>query len=185
MIQDNSFFMVANFMTNMLKNTKVLLTIFSVMFLSACFTSEETQESSHTPVVLESTDECHLCGMLITHFPGPKGELFRKEVSAEESKKARKFCSTRDMFSYYLDPEHKRNVTTVLVHDMSKSPWNTPNDDYFINAKNAWFVVGSEKRGAMGKTLASFSMKPDAEAFAQEHGGVVIAFEQITLSTLQ
>jgi len=162
----------------------VALLLIPMLILTGCFKGEKKEQVTHTAIAIESSDECHLCGMLITRFDGPKGELFRNEVSEEEAKKARKFCSTRDMFSYYLDPEHTRNVTTILVHDMSKSPWDTPNDDYFINAKTAWFVSGSSKKGAMGKTLASFSSKQDAETFAKEFGGTVLSFDDITLSTL-
>ncbi|MCJ8318620.1 MAG: nitrous oxide reductase accessory protein NosL [Colwellia sp.] len=131
-------------------------------------------------VAIESSEECHLCGMLITRFDGPKGELFSKE----QGDKAFKFCSTRDMFSYYLDPENQRNVAQMLVHDMSKMPWGTINDEHFIDAKTAWYVDGSEKTGAMGKTLASFSLQVDAQAFAKEFGGNVIAFDSISLSIL-
>jgi copper chaperone NosL len=38
--------------------------------------------------------------------------------------------------------------------------------------------------GAMGKTLASFSQKADAEAFAKEFGGQVNSFEDINLNSL-
>ena len=120
--------------------------------------------------------------MLITRFDGPKGEVFRKE----QGDKVFKFCSTLDMFSYYLDPENKRNVAQMLVHDMSKMPWGSEgiDDKYFIDAKTAWYVVGSEKTGAMGATLASFSQESDAKAFAKEFGGQVISFSEISLDTL-
>jgi copper chaperone NosL len=157
--------------------------LFTTLF-TACSKNEEGHQTIHQAVAIESADECHLCGMLISHFDGPKGELFRKGITEADGNKVHKFCSTRDMFSFYLDPENKRNVTTVLVHDMSKSPWNAPNDDYFIDARNAWFVVGSSKRGAMGDTLASFSLKNDADEFADEFGGNVFNFQQVDLSML-
>jgi copper chaperone NosL len=121
--------------------------------------------------------------MLITHFDGPKGEVFRKE----QGDTVYKFCSTRDMFSYYLDPENTRNVSQIFVHDMSKMPWgsNSINDKHFIDAKMAWYVVGSEKMGAMGKTLASFSLQADAQAFAKEFDGNVISFKEVTQDSLR
>ncbi len=140
----------------------------------ACSKQDESKQIVHQAVAIETADECHLCGMLISEFEGPKGELFRKEVTEQGSNQVKKFCSTRDMFSFYLDPENKRNVTTMLVHDMSKAPWNTPNDGFFIDAKKAWYVVGSNKIGAMGKTLASFSKQGDAKTFVQEFGGRVL-----------
>ena len=158
----------------------ISILIITLVFASGCSKNDEQKIMLHKAVAIESSEECHLCGMLITHFSGPKGELFRKETGD----KVFKFCSTRDMFSYYLDPENKRNVSQMLVHDMSKMPWGTINDEYFIDAKNAWFVSGSEKTGAMGKTLASFSLETDAVAFAKEFGGEVLSFGDIKLETM-
>mgnify|MGYP001590069541 CR=1 FL=1 len=159
----------------------IALTIL-VTSLIACSDKTEQQQVLHQAVAMESGDECHLCGMLITRFDGPKGEVFRKETGEQVFK----FCSTRDMFSYYLDPENKRNVKQMLVHDMSKMPWGSDsiNDKYFIDAKSAWYVAGSEKTGAMGQTLASFSQQKDAQAFAKEFGGQVISLNGINLQTL-
>ncbi|MBL4899298.1 MAG: nitrous oxide reductase accessory protein NosL [Colwellia sp.] len=154
----------------------------AVTLLMSCSDKAEQQQMLHKAVAMESADECHLCGMLITRFDGPKGEVFRKETGDQVFK----FCSTRDMFSYYLDPENKRNVAQMLVHDMSKMPWGSDSidDKYFIDAKTAWYVVGSERIGAMGETLASFSQQDDAQAFAKEFGGKVLSFDGISYDAL-
>ncbi len=153
--------------------------------LVGCSEQSQQQEVIHQAVAIESSDECHLCGMLISNFAGPKAELFRKGVTQADGNAVKKFCSTRDMFSFYLDPENKRNVTSILVHDMSKAPWDAPKDEFFIDARTAWYVIGSSQRGAMGKTLASFSKKTDADAFAVEFGGKVIDFDAVNYDSLQ
>lgn len=158
---------------------------FLLIVVAGCSEQSTQQQIIHQAVAIESSDECHLCGMLITNFSGPKAELFRKGVTEADGNAVKKFCSTRDMFSFYLDPENKRNVTTILVHDMSKAPWDTPKDEFFIDARNAWYVVGSSQTGAMGKTLASFSEKTDADNFATEFGGKVIDFNAVTYQSLQ
>ncbi|GAA5142402.1 nitrous oxide reductase accessory protein NosL [Thalassotalea piscium] len=169
-----------------MKNTlrKSLILFLCALTLISCSERNANEQTIHQAAAIEAADECHLCGMMIMEFPGPKGELFKKGITEAEGKKVHKFCSTRDMFSFYLEPENKRNVTTILVHDMSKSPWNAPNDEYFIDARKAWFVAGSSKTGAMGATLASFSMQSDAQEFANEFGGNVLSFEEVTLATL-
>jgi len=160
----------------------ITVAIIALTSLASCSDKTEQQQMLHQAVLMESGDECHLCGMLITRFDGPKGEVFRKETGTQVFK----FCSTQDMFSYYLDPENKRNIAQMLVHDMSKMPWGSDSidDKYFIDAKTAWYVVGSEKKGAMGDTLASFSQQSDAQAFANEFGGKVISFTDINYDTL-
>jgi copper chaperone NosL len=170
-------------MNIIVKNIAFALSIVLLSFsITACSDINEQQQVMHNAVAMESSDECHLCGMLITHFDGPKGEVFRKE----QGDKVMKFCSTRDMFSYYLDPENTRNVSQMLVHDMSKMPWGSESidDKHLINAKSAWYVVGSEKKGAMGKTLASFSLQNDAQAFAKKFGGKAISFKEINQDSL-
>lgn len=169
-----------------MKSYKLLALIIAfsivVTLIMSCSDKTEQQQIIHQAVAMESGDECHLCGMLITRFDGPKGEVFRKE----QGNRVFKFCSTRDMFSYYLDPENKRNVAQMLVHDMSKMPWGSDSidDKYFIDAKTAWYVAGSEKTGAMGQTLASFSQQSDATAFAKEFGGQVLSFKEINFDAL-
>lgn len=170
-------------MSTIFKNLGInLTTIIFLVLLSACSDNSAQQAVVHKAVAMESSDECHLCGMLITNFDGPKGEVFRKE----QGDTVFKFCSTRDMFSYYLDPENTRNVSQILVHDMSKMPWGNDSidDKYFIDAKVAWYVTGSEKTGAMGKTLASFSLQTDAQAFADEFGGKVLSFKDVNQDSL-
>tara|TARA_R110001583_G_scaffold6618_2_gene33552 strand:+ start:26621 stop:27118 length:498 start_codon:yes stop_codon:yes gene_type:complete len=150
-----------------------------LLLMVGCGEQQAERQMLKQAVAIESSDECHLCGMLISNFPGPKGEIAQK--GAEE---VSKFCSTRDLFAYYLQPENKRNVTQLFVHDMSKMPWDEPNDGHFVDAKTAWFVTGSSKRGAMGQTLASFSQKEHAEAFKNEFGGQVYSFDEITIEKL-
>ena len=88
----------------------ITVLIIGVTTLMSCSDKAEQQEILHQAVAMESADECHLCGMLITRFDGPKGEVFRKEMGDQVFK----FCSTRDLFSYYLDPENTRNVANIL-----------------------------------------------------------------------
>jgi len=158
---------------------KSLSTLSLLLLVVGCNNKQAEQQMLKEAVAIESADECHLCGMLISNFPGPKGESVRKS-----SEQVNKFCSTRDMFAYYLQPENTRNVTQLFVHDMSKMPWAELNDGHFIDAKKAWYVTGSSKRGAMGQTLASFSLEEHALAFSKEFGGEVYRFEEITIELL-
>jgi copper chaperone NosL len=154
--------------------------IFGLMaVLLGCSGEQPKKEMLKQAVAIENADECHLCGMIISQFPGPKGELYQKT-----SEDIAKFCSTRDMFGYLLQPENQRQVQQVFVHDMSKTPWQKTDDQYFIDARTAWFVVDSSKKGAMGKTLASFSLQEDALAFSNEYGGKVYPFDEITIDML-
>ena len=68
-------------------------------------------------------------------------------------------------------------------HDVA-APWATPDDEAFVPASEATYVVGHDRRGAMGHTLASFAEKADAEAFREAHGGELVTFAEIDLDLL-
>ncbi|MEH6563071.1 MAG: nitrous oxide reductase accessory protein NosL, partial [Marinobacter sp.] len=109
----------------------------------------------------------------------PKGE-----VITEKEQTVHKFCSTRDMFAWVLQPENVMRKHTLYVHDMSQTEWASPDDTALIDAREAFYVVGSERKGAMGQTLASFSTEAAAQDFMMEYGGEVLQHDGITLEHL-
>lgn len=156
---------------------KWLLVWGMLLFIGGCGNSEKAPES-RPPVAIGPGDECHVCGMLITRFPGPKGEVYVRGGS-----RPLKFCSTRDLFSYLLQPESV-GVTQIYVHDMGATEWVHPDDNAFVDARAAWYVVNQPLQGAMGPTLASFKRREDARVFMDKHGGELLRFDDITLELL-
>lgn len=170
-------------MRNTIRAQSTLPGSLALLVLLTCAGCEQragTDALQQPPVAFEAGDECHVCGMIIANFPGPRGEAY---VSRREQ--PLKFCSTRDLFAWLLQPETTAIVEQIYVHDMAQSDWSHPEDTRLVDARNAWYVVGSERRGAMGPTLASFAEHEDAQAFADRHGGSVFGFEAITLSVLE
>lgn len=157
---------------------KLILTLLFVPFMFACSQGEATSQPTHAQAIHEH-DRCHLCGMMITKYPGPKGQLSLKNETIVP-----KFCSTRDMFNFALQPENKRQITNLKVHDMSVTDWEHPEDSAFIDAKSAWYVYGTSKKAVMGPAVASFATKEGATQFASEFGGAVLTYEQITIELL-
>ncbi|MDM7857605.1 nitrous oxide reductase accessory protein NosL [Thiopseudomonas acetoxidans] len=153
--------------------------LFTALWLTAC-TEENKPQVSTDPVAFHAGDECHVCGMLITEWPGAKGQSINKQNG-----ETHKFCSTVDMFSWWLQPENKTLQAQIYVHDMAKTHWDTPEDEHLIDARKAWYVVGSDMLGAMGPSLVSYSDKAAAEKLAHDRGGRVISFEQIDLAVLK
>lgn len=155
------------------------LILLPVGLLAGCSGEDKSTALVQKVVALESSDECHLCGMIITNFPGPKGQLYSKGIKGNM-----RFCSTRDMFAFIVDPENQHNIQQAYVHDMAVTPWDHPDEETYVDAKLAFYVIGHGKKGAMGPTLASFSKQADADAFAAAEGGKVYSFDQITLDLL-
>lgn len=158
---------------------RVLLLLVPLAVLSGCGEEEDKIAMVQQAVAMESSDECHLCGMIITNYPGPKGQLYSRGKQGNM-----KFCSTRDMFAFIVDPENQHNIQQAFVHDMAVTHWDHPDEETYIDAKQAFYVIGHNRKGAMGPTLASFSKQKDAKAFAKMQGGQVLTFDQITLQVL-
>ena len=63
---------------------------------------------------------------------------------------------------------------------MTDSDWDNPGTDNWIEARDAWYVIGSDRQGGMGAPEAvPFATKEKAELFAGKQGGVVYAFASI------
>ncbi len=156
---------------------RALFWILLLLALGGC--GEQQQAGPRPPVPFHDGDECHVCGMLIARFPGPKGEAWVRGGA-----RPLKFCSTRELFGWLLQPDSAALAEAVYVHDMAQNDWQHPDDTRLVDARKAWYVVGSDLKGAMGPTLASFARREDAEAFAGRHGGRIIRYQDITLDLL-
>lgn len=153
------------------------LALVSLLLLGGCDPAAEAPETV-APVPFHETDECHVCGMVITDFPGPKGQ-------ALESGQVRKFCSVAEMLGWWLQPENQAQNARLYVHDMSQGEWNAPDDARLIDAREAYFVPVSGLAGAMGRPLATFATEEAAQAMAKTHNSKVMRLEQMDLATLQ
>ena len=159
---------------------KLGLAIIITTFLISCSESSQNRQALQREAEgFNTSDECHVCGMLITRFPGPKGQAF-----VEHQQRALKFCSTRDLFAWLLQPETAAIVQDIYVHDMTANHWDKPDDVRLIDARNAWYVIHSDRRGAMGPSLASFASRSAAEVFVARHGGELVPYQDITLDVL-
>ncbi|CAM3481646.1 nitrous oxide reductase accessory protein NosL [Halomonas lysinitropha] len=155
----------------------LLIALLASLLLTGC--SESEPETLAAAVPIEDGDSCHVCGMLIEQFPGPKGEAF-----LDSQGEALKFCSTMDLFTFLKQPENETRLSHAYVHDIGVTTWGEPSDEAFIRAEEAWYVVGHDQPGAMGHTLASFAEQADAQAFRETHGGELVGFDEIDLDLL-
>ncbi|SDU06204.1 copper chaperone NosL [Pseudomonas pohangensis] len=157
--------------------TRLLLTALLCLGLLACGDADK-QTLELKPVPFHSGDECHVCGMIITDFPGPKGEVVEKGS-------VKKFCSVAEMIGWHLQPENQHLTARLYVHDMGRSEWDKPDDAQLIDATQAYYVVGTQLKGAMGLVLASFADQQAAQQLAERDGGKVLRFPDIDQKVLQ
>jgi copper chaperone NosL len=140
--------------------------------LSGC-SEQAAQQRSLAPVEIDRSTSCELDGMLLADYPGPKAQ-----VHFVGQDKPSFFCDTVELFSTLLAGEQVRAVQAVYVQDMGKADWNQP-QGHWIDAKTAFYVLGSKRHGSMGPTIGSFAQEADAAKFATEFGGKVLRFGDI------
>ncbi len=99
--------------------------------------------------------KCPVCGMFVAKFP-----RWVAEVVLSDGKKLY-FDGAKDMFKYLLS--HKASKKSILVNDYYHQ--------VAINAKDAFFVVGSNVLGPMGNELIPFLKQSDAKTFMRDHNG--------------
>ena len=140
-----------------------------ILFLYAC--SGETPPAQPAEPAVDAV--CTLDGMSLADYPGPKAQIFY------DNDPPAFFCDTVEMFAMILGPEGQRRIRAVFTQDMAKTDWEHP-QGHWIDARSAFYVAGSQKKGSMGPTFASFADRTDAETFAGKYGGKVLGFSEIT-----
>lgn len=145
------------------------LALLATLMLAAC----NPQGKTTTPLEISGDTTCSLDGMLLADYPGPKAQIHYDQAQPDF------FCDTVEMFSLYLRPEQQKRIKAIFVQDMGKTDWSAPKGQW-IDAKTAYYVVGSRLAGSMGPTLASFALEQDAHDFAKRNGGKVFPFSAVT-----
>lgn len=159
-------------------NAKVRLGILSlspvavIAALAAC--EDEGPAVTVKPIALTREHRGHFCRMTVVDHKGPKGQIHLK------GRKPLFFSSVRDTVAFTMLPEEPKRILAIFVNDMTRTNWDRPGTDTWIDARKAFYVIGSRKRGGMGAPEAvPFLKEKDALDFAARFGGRVVTFDRI------
>ena len=129
--------------------------------------------AAQTPPKPGPKDTCPVCGMLVAKYPNWVATVVYKDGHAHH------FDGAKDMFKYWFDPgkyakNHKREDIAAI--------WVT---DYYnlrpMDARKAFFVIGSDALGPMGHEFVPLADKADADEFSREHKGArILRFADVT-----
>lgn len=145
-----------------------------VLALAGC--GSEEQAAMPQPFALTESAIGRYCGMNVLEHAGPKGQIILGEIPEPIW-----FSSARDAVAFTKLPEEPKNVAAIYVSDMAQAPsWDEPGAENWIDATQAFFVIGSSVRGGMGAEEAvPFSTAAAAGRFVEENGGHVFRFADI------
>ena len=118
-------------------------------------------------------DLCPVCGMLVSKYPNWVATIVYKDGHAHH------FDGAKDMFKFWFEPAkyaagHQRgDMAAIRVTDFyNLQP---------VDARKAWYVIGSDVLGPMGHEFVPLVSKEDAADFLKDHKGRrILTFEQVT-----
>lgn len=148
--------------------------VVSTVALAACGSNEIATPPEPFALTAESTG--HYCGMNLTEHAGPKGQIILSSIDWPVW-----FSSARETLSFTMLAEEPKDIRAIYVSDMARAPsWEAPGAENWIDARRAFYVIGSRKAGGMGAPeTVPFSSRQSAERFAVENGGRVVTFEGV------
>ena len=150
-----------------------LSTLLIVFLLVACEKNQPVEIQPAQTLTREANG--YYCLMTVLNHSGPKGQII-----LTGRQQALWFTSVRDTISFTLSPEEPKNIAAIYVNDMTDAQWDNPGADNWIDARDAWYVLGSDLQGGMGAPeTVPFSTKEKAELFAEKEGGTVYSFAAI------
>ncbi|KAA0680703.1 nitrous oxide reductase accessory protein NosL [Roseomonas genomospecies 6] len=152
-----------------------LLAVGLLLPLSAC--QQQKAETAPPPPVAITADAIgHYCGMNLADHPGPKGQIL---VGGRD--RPVWLSSVRDTFAFTMLPEEAKDLRAIYVTDVGTSADpRKPDLSVWIEARKAWYVVGSRQRGGMGEAEPfPFAEEAAARRFAADNGGTVKRFADV------
>lgn len=164
--------------------------------LAGCLGGGESEPPE--PITLSGGKQCDVCGMIVGDHYGPNGQLFYADNSPEGHDNPAIFEGLRSCFFpyYFTHEDYSWTVAASYVTDYSVTDYELSQaegrtyisthtePETFADATALSYVVGSSVHGAMGREFVPFSEDDDATAFAEDHGGSVVAFDEIAPSDL-
>ena len=121
---------------------------------------------------------CAVCGMHVANFPGWAA------VASFTDGTLAWFDGPKDLFTYLLDLKQyaaKRSPSDIGTIQVK---------DYYglkhIDGRTAFYVIGSDVLGPMGKELIPFATEASARDFLKDHRGQrILPFQEISLATMK
>ncbi|NVN92813.1 MAG: nitrous oxide reductase accessory protein NosL [Desulfuromonadales bacterium] len=118
-------------------------------------------------------DKCPVCGMFVAKYPEWSTSLTFKDGTTEF------FDGAKDLFRFYQGvARYAPRRTPAEIRDIRVK-------DYYtlaaIDARSAWYVIGSDVMGPMGREAVAFAREADARSFFKDHhGSKILRFSEVT-----
>jgi nitrous oxide reductase accessory protein NosL len=130
------------------------------------------------PVKPTASDKCPVCGMFVAKYPDFVAQVIYRDGAYAV------FDGAKDMFKYlqnlraYAPSRQASDIGVIYV------------TDYYsltsVDGKGAWYVLGSDVYGPMGRELIPFGSETEAKEFMTDHKGKRrLRFGEVTADVLK
>ncbi len=154
------------------------LTLFVAMLTLTLSLITDVHSGESKPIKPTPKNKCPVCGMFVAKYPDFLAEILFKDGSYAV------FDGTKDMFKYYFNLKkynpRKRleDIDSVYVTDYYSLS--------LIDGFQAYYVIGSDVYGPMGKELIPLEKEADAKEFMKDHKGQsTLRFKDVTHETVR
>lgn len=136
------------------------------------------EKHEHKSVIhVESHEKCPVCGMFVGKYPKWVARMHYEENGKKVS---HAFDGVKDLMKFYHNPSKWGKYTKMPDKELSIVV-----SDYYtqeaIDGKKAFYVIGSDIYGPMGKELIPFSTFKSAQTFLKDHKGTeILEFSKIS-----
>ncbi|MCP4078354.1 MAG: nitrous oxide reductase accessory protein NosL [Gammaproteobacteria bacterium] len=152
-----------------------MLTHFKIFKLIIAFSFIISQPAISEVIDLQKpgvNDTCPVCGMFVAKYPEWVATVVYKTQHAHH------FDGAKDLFKYLQDlpkwaPGHElKNIVSIGVTEYYSLS--------LIDARKAYYVIGSDVLGPMGHELIPLETLDDAKEFLADHKGTkILTFDQV------
>lgn len=117
-------------------------------------------------------DACPVCGMFVALYPDWAATVLYKDGHAHH------FDGAKDLFKYLLNlPKYAPGRSQDDIAAISVT-------EYYgvtrIDARAAWYVIGSDVLGPMGHELVPLATQAEAQDFLKDHQGRrIVRFDEV------
>ena len=158
--------------------TKILPNLLLWVILPILLFCVNVSFAGEPTVTIKKTDRCPVCGMFVYKYPKWVAQIIFKDGTSYF------YDGAKDMFKHIFDTA---KYTLGKKADNIKDIYVT---DYYevelIEAKSAFYVLGSDVLGPMGHELLPFKDQESAQEFLEDHKGKsIIRFQDVTPAIIE
>lgn len=124
------------------------------------------------PLPVTERDKCPVCGMFVARYPDWTAQVIFKDGTHDV------FDGPKDMFRYYFDlkkynpSKRQSDIAAIYVTEYYSTK--------LMDARDLFFVLGSDVYGPMGVELIPVATMENAKEFLRDHKGKrILKFDEV------